>query len=109
MFNKAIGAIFPNRIGRFNFGLRYFTLQGLGYWLFPSDGSHLGVREIVAWVTFAVFCSALLIFGAILPRLRDIRWSYWSMVIGFLPIFSLIYGLTLLLRPTAIEHALSKA
>jgi uncharacterized membrane protein YhaH (DUF805 family) len=105
--------IFPRRIGRVSFAIRYALFLGavwLGALLLATgvDGE-LGKMDValrLLAVAMLVFCLFYVIRHILIARLRDVGLhSLWAVLI-FIPIVNLIFALVLLFAP---ENAFAKS
>ena len=89
--------LFPRRLHRVAFFLRYFVVQVAAGALGSVITTSASVPEDVACVLLLAYYGMFVV----LPRLRDLKMSTWWVIAAFIPIVGGFFGIILLFRAPA--------
>jgi uncharacterized membrane protein YhaH (DUF805 family) len=94
--------VFPKRLHRIDYLVRIIVADAC-LWLLlnsavPNDPTMAGLR-LVAICLGAFIIGIYSIFFVLLPRLRDVGWSGWWVILGLFPYIGPLFHLLLLFIP----------
>ena len=96
--------VFPKRLHRVPYLIR-IVVADICLWLLlstasPSDPTFAGLR-LVAICLGAFIIGIYSLFFVLLPRVRDVGWNGWWVVVGLLPYIGPLFHIVLLFIPPA--------
>jgi hypothetical protein len=92
--------LFPQRIGRASFGVRTAVFDLLLYAFLAVDSGPS--RELIAR-SVVLLAGVYFLVWVVLPRMRDLGIRPFWLVLTFIPLVNVVFGLILLSRPGRID------
>jgi uncharacterized membrane protein YhaH (DUF805 family) len=94
--------VFPRRLHRVDYVIRILVADGL-LWLLlssgsPSDPTLGGLRLVGIWLGSLVI-GIYSLFFVLLPRVRDVGWDSWLVLLGLVPYVGPLFHFVLLFVP----------
>jgi|SRR6185437_13441900 len=96
-----INLVFPQRLHRLAYFIRAAAADALTYFLY----SHVSNEYSATWWILAAAVWLYGTFFIILPRIRDTGMNRWWLLLTFVPVANVVFGIILLFRaPAYLSH-----